>query len=392
VSETAARLPSAIAGVGCVGLTVLLGRWLLGNPTSALLAAGLLATSFRFAFTARRAQLDVLLTALELLAIAVFVPLEFIRNVLGSGRDTPACRHDTLVAGRERPLDPRPSRLVIAGLHTALGAAALVKGPVAWLPLAIIATYLAWEGRIRTFHAIAPAWAWSLSLGPICLWMLAAIALAPPGFAEVAVGENLIGRFFAGKRGLYLLPLFPALSLMAALGVTVLGGAKTLDPRTTRRAGMMIAIVAGLELVLFAIALPHLNPDKSPRPIAIAAARATRPKQAVGVYGLRPIEGAIAYYGDRRVASLRDEDELRAFLARGGSTILLRARDFEELGPSLGLDRPLRFRSGRRELVLASSGSPSPRGSTTPKPADGAIQSPQIPGCRMLSGWMGCHR
>ncbi len=449
MSETAARFPSAIAGVGCVGLTVLLGRWLLGNPTSALLAAGLLATSFRFAFTARHAQLDVLLTALELLAIAVFVHLEFIRNVLGSGRDTPACRHDTLVAGRERPLDPRPSRLVIAGLHTALGAAALVKGPVAWLPLAIIATYLAWEGRIRTFHAIAPAWAWSLSLGPICLWMLAAIALAPPGFAEVAVGENLIGRFFAGtsharpfyyflyqtpadflpwtvllpfglfriaqwarrptsrprpdwpqevsaarfilawigvpllffslsagKRGLYLLPLFPALSLMAALGVAVLGGAKTLDPRTTRRAGMMIAIVAGLELVLFAIALPHLNPDKSPRPIAIAAARATRPKQAVGVYGLRPIEGAIAYYGDRRVASLRDEDELRAFLARGGSTILLRAGDFEELGPSLGLDRPLRFRSGRRKLVLASSGSPSPRGSTTPKPAERAMQSP----------------
>ena len=449
VSEWAARLPSAIAGVGCVALTALLGRWLLGNPTLALLAAGLLATSFRFAFTARRAQLDVLLTVLELLAIVVFIHLEFIRNVLGSGRDTPGRTDGTPAVGRDRPQDPRPSRLAIAGLHTALGAAALVKGPVAWLPLAIIASYLAWEGRIRTFHAIAPVWAWSLSLGPIGLWMLAAIALAPPGFAELAVGENLIGRFFAGtsharpfyyflyqtpadflpwtlllpfglfriaqwarrpasrprphsaqevsaarfilvwigvpllffslsagKRGLYLLPIFPALSLVAALGVDCLDGTKTLDWRATRRAAMTLAIVAGLELLLFAVALPQLDAYKSPRPIAIAAARATRPDEAIGVYGLCPIEGAIAYYGDRRVASLQNEHELRSFLARGGSTILLRARHFEELGPALGLDRLERFRSGRRELVLASRSSASPNGAAAPKPAETGTKSP----------------
>ncbi|MFP6655626.1 MAG: phospholipid carrier-dependent glycosyltransferase [Myxococcota bacterium] len=177
VVELAARLPSAIAGVFCVTLTAWIGRMLFRKPYAAILAAAVLATSFRFIFTARRAQLDVLLTAFELGAIALFLFLETRRGGIENARRFP---------------------LAIAGLHACLGAAALTKGPVGWLPLLVFAAALGWEGRFRALRALLPVWAWGLSLAPIAIWILTAIALAPPGFAEAAIGENLIGRFFSG--------------------------------------------------------------------------------------------------------------------------------------------------------------------------------------------------
>jgi 4-amino-4-deoxy-L-arabinose transferase-like glycosyltransferase len=410
VGETAARLPSAIAGIVCVGLTAWIGLSLLRDRRLAFLAAGLLATSFRFAFSARRAQLDVLLCAFELAAVACFVWLEWRRGGIENAR-----RH------------PR----AIAGLHGALGAAALVKGPVGWLPLLVFASHLALGGRARAFRQIAPAWAFALSLGPIVLWILTAIALAPPGFSETAVGENLIGRFFegtsharpfyyyvyqlpadflpwtvllplalpllwrvarrsperaetpgadardlrttarfllvwigvpllffsisAGKRGLYLLPIFPALALATAWVALRASGGGLAPPRSEgiRRLAVAVLVVAALELAVFTLVLPRLSQEKSPRPIAEAAAARTAAAEAIGVYGLRPLEGAIVYYGGRPVASLADESELRAYLAEGGRIVILRARDLEALRRDLPLAERASFRSGARRLVLA---------------------------------------
>ena len=433
VHETAARLPSAIAGVLCIGLTAWIGRMLFGRPMPAILAAGILATSFRFAFTARRAQLDVLLTCFELVAIAIFLVLESKRGGIENARRFP---------------------LALAGLHASLGAAALVKGPVGWLPLLVFAGYLAWEGRLQAFRAISPFWAWTLSLGPISVWILTAVALAPAGFAEKAVGENLIGRFFAGtsharpfyyfaiqlpldflpwslllpfaipvvwgwsrsssekidgasgnssdtssstappsspgsawtarfllvwlivplvffslsagKRGLYLLPIFPALAL-----VSVLAGSRAtaatcrspiLSPITVRRFMLAIAIVAGLELAGFTLALPRLDSEKSPRPIAEAAASFSKNGEPIGVYGMTPLEGGIAYYGAGPLVSLRDESQLQTFLSQGGKLVILRGRHFDSLGPSLGLRELQSFRSGRRRLALAQRTELDPQG------------------------------
>jgi 4-amino-4-deoxy-L-arabinose transferase-like glycosyltransferase len=412
VHEAAARLPSAIAGVFCLALTAWIGRTLFARSMPAVLAAGLLATSFRFAFTARRAQLDVLLTCFELAAIAIFLFLESKRGGIENARRFP---------------------LALVGLHTSLGAAALVKGPVGWLPLLVFAGYLAWEGRLSAFRAIAPLWAWLLSLGPIALWILAAIALAPPGFAEAAVEDNLIGRFFsgtsharpfyyfavqlpldflpwslltpfaipilwrwsktsnaetepahelasaarfllvwlivpmvffslsAGKRGLYLLPIFPALALVSVLAGTRPAQSISLAPSMIRRFGVAISIVAALELALFTLALPQLESEKSPRPIAEATLSLAEEGESIGVYGMSPLEGGLAYYGSRPVISLRDETHLRAFLREGGRFVLLRARHFASLGPTLGLREMRSFRSGKRRLTLAKRMAPVPR-------------------------------
>ncbi len=437
VDELAARLPSALAGVGCVGLTAVLGRWLLGHAGASLLAAGLLATSFRFAWTARRVQLDVLLTFFELLAIVIFLWLEWRRGGIERSRAHPAA---------------------LVGLHGALGAAALVKGPVGWLPLVVFAGYLAWEGRLRAFRSLVPPWAWLLSVAPVTVWITSAVTLAPAGFAERAVAENLIGRFFegtsharpfyyyayqlpldflpwslllpfalpvvwhwararpsastfeaglpapdppdpsrrtaarfllawiglplvfftlsAGKRGLYLLPLFPALALIAVAVVI------EAQPRPERRwkglsltaLARIVVGVALLEWAIFVGVLPRLHAEKSPRPIAEAAAAGLEPSQAIGVYALRPLEGGITYYSGRSVASLQTPAQLERFLAAGGQRVILRTRHLEALQseqkPEQKSEQNLReitrLRSGRRSIAVAGPGARrEPHPSTT---------------------------
>ncbi len=432
VSEWAARAPSAAAGLVCVVLTALVGRRLLASPGAALLAAGFLATSARFVFTARRAQLDVLLTAFELLAIYCFLRIED--------------------AGGLRARRPEPvSTGALAALHASLGAAALVKGPVGWLPLAVFAGTLAWQGRLGAFRRLVPAWALALSLGPVALWIASAIWLAPPGFAEAAVTDNLLGRFLhgtaharpllyygwqlpldflpwslllplgglrlwrrlrpahgpepppsgpsadrararfltawiaiplvffslsAGKRGLYLLPIFPALALVAALGATRLRQTGPGGPRTSRAAVLALAAVAAIELAGLGLVLPRFEAIKSPRPIARAAAKLARPDEAIGVYGLRPIEGAIPYYGGRAVTSLDSEASLRRFLAGGGRHVLMRARHWQQLGPGHDLVPVQAFRSGRRTLALATRRTPYPEGGPIDRGPETGIVAP----------------
>jgi 4-amino-4-deoxy-L-arabinose transferase-like glycosyltransferase len=171
VSELAARLPSALAGLFVVWLTLLLGTRMLGSGAG-VLGAAILLTAYEFPYLARRVQFDVLLTAFELTALASFWWLD---RGIGSRR-----RHQLV-------------------LHLALGLAVLTKGPVGFLiPALTILAFLLWERRPREIAKAFPLWGLLLSLLPGVLWIAAATALAPEGFAGTAVGENLIGRFFAG--------------------------------------------------------------------------------------------------------------------------------------------------------------------------------------------------
>lgn len=239
VSELAARLPSALAGVGVVLLTLGLGRRLLGGATG-LLGAALLLTVYEFAETSRRIQLDVLLALLETAALVAFWRLD-----RGAAR--------------------RP-RATLAAMHGAMGLAVLTKGPVGFLvPLLVMASYLAWEGRLRRLGSWLPAWGLALSLGPGLLWLAAATAVAPEGFAAHTVGTNLLGRFFAGTSHarpvyyyLYQLPVdFLPWTLLgpAAAWVgwrRVLGRGADADAES-RRAWRFLLAWLGASLVFFSI-------------------------------------------------------------------------------------------------------------------------------------------
>jgi len=171
VTAWAARAPSALAGLASLALTMAIARRLFGPRYSAW-AGLLLLTSVRFADLAQRAQLDVLLTACELAAWWAWLR--------GAAGDWPRGR-------------------ALAGTHLALGAALLVKGPVGLLPLVGIALFCAFERRwLELRQLVAPRW-FLLSLGPLLAWGSAALTLAPAGFFEEAVIDNLGRRVLSGS-------------------------------------------------------------------------------------------------------------------------------------------------------------------------------------------------
>jgi 4-amino-4-deoxy-L-arabinose transferase-like glycosyltransferase len=454
VGEAAARLPSALAGIALVGLTLVFGSRLLGGATS-ILGAALLLTTFEFADNARRAQLDVLLALFETLALVAFWHID-----RGIGRR-------------------RIGQLV---LHASLGLAVLTKGPVGILvPVLVMASFLAWERRLGDLRRAFPWWGWLLSFGPGLAWIGAAIALAPPGFFGAAVVDNLFGRFFAGssharpfyyylyqfpaetlpwfllapvvwwaarrcvfvtsasdeerrawrfllawvaatfvfftlstgKRGLYLVPLLPAVALLLAdalgrwveaahripvafhaatgvLGAALLGGSVWLalrDPLQNERAslvtGITVVTIVGvgaiaqlalwrararlrlrlavpvvamwaLLLVIFTVVYPALDPEKSPRPIAEAAAALTPDGESIGLVGDEQMAGGLVYYGHRHVEVLDDAQSIERFLAAGGRAVVVEEKKRERVDAVVPVEVRFHARDGSRAVLVVT--------------------------------------
>ncbi len=477
VTETAARLPSALAGLGTLGLVLWLGTRLLGGP-SALLGAALLATTLGFSENARRAQLDPLLTFFETAALVAFYRLD---RGMGSRR-----------------------RAILA-LHGAMGLAVLTKGPVGFLvPIAVIAGFLLLEGRLKEFPGLLRPTGLVLSLGPAAAWLAAAVALAPPGFFGEAVVENVFGRFFAGtsharpfyyyfyqfpvellpwslllpwavpeawrhlrspelpeperrawrllaawvvatfvffslsggKRGIYMMTALPGaalliagaleaklaghthlptglralgwcaaagLGLLGAVGTAVpdrvrplLGGVGDLLPAATAPLLLAVAVLASaatwlpgrmrslplarvavsvvaaawVELVYFAVVQPALDPEKSPRPIAEAAAALTPPGARVGLVGNPAFVGGLVYYGNRRVARLEDAEDILAFVRRGGRAIVVKRRKLDRVTSVIPVEVRFEARSGRRAIVVVVPAEPAPQPRALRAPRD----------------------
>jgi 4-amino-4-deoxy-L-arabinose transferase-like glycosyltransferase len=454
VTEVAARLPSALAGIALIGLTLGFGSRLLGGAT-ATLGAALLLTTFEFADNARRAQLDVLLALFETLALVAFWQID-----RGIGRRWLA-------------------QLV---LHASLGLAVLTKGPVGILvPVLVMACFLIWERRLGQLRRAFPWWGFLLSFGPGLAWVAVAIALAPPGFFGEAVVKNLFGRFFAGsshdrpfyyylyqfpaeslpwfllapvvwwaarrsvflpsandeerrawrfllawvaatlvfftlstgKRGLYLVPLQPAVALLladalgrwveaahripaafhATMGVigTAAVGAGTWvalrNPLQNETASLvagaaMAAIVAAaviaqlalwrararlrlrlaipvvavwaLLLVLFTVVYPALDPGKSPRPIAEAAAALTPEGESIGLVGDVQMAGGLVYYGHRHVEPLDEAASIQRFVAAGGRAIVVEEKKRERVDAVTPVDVWFRARDGSRAVLVVT--------------------------------------
>ena len=464
VSELAARLPSALAGILVAWLTLHLGTRMLGSGTG-VLGAAILVTVYSFSHLARRVQFDVLLTAFELAALTSFWWLD---------------------RGLGRP------RLHQALLHVTLGLAVLTKGPVGFLiPVLTIVAFLLWERRPRDLARAFPLWGLALSLGPGLLWIAAATALAPAGFASTAVGEIVFGRFFAGtsharpfhyylwnfpqeflpwtlawpavfavgrrqifvpggdesarrawrfllagigvslvffslsggKRGLYQLPIFPATALLTADALLCwLAGRARLPRAFTVGAAVVIvlllalgaesilaglgrqfllpaelvaelraplllafgcglvgiacaavvALVVGLrnrvpvpafpafaagmlaavELAVFLLLYPALEPTTTLRPTARAAAERTAPDGRIGLLGSRAMVGGLAYYGERRIEELRTPEDVERFFASGGRALVLKRKKLERL--HMPLEVVHRARSGSRELIVVT--------------------------------------
>ncbi len=173
VSETSARWPSAFAALATLAVWIAIASRLHPGTPVGWMTAALLLTSFRFIHFARRAQLDALLVLFESIALLGFL---LWRQASGPG----------------------PRRSALALLHGATALALLTKGPVGLLPWACFVGVVWSEGRLRDARSLFPLWGVFLALAPVLAWIAASVALAPPGFFEAAVVDNLWGRFATG--------------------------------------------------------------------------------------------------------------------------------------------------------------------------------------------------
>ncbi|MGE4188854.1 MAG: ArnT family glycosyltransferase [Thermoanaerobaculia bacterium] len=170
-SELSARLPSLLAGGALVALLAWWARRQWGE-TPAILAAGATATSLLVLVFSRAATFDALLTLCTTVALLAFH--EAIESPPGQPGEAPS----VFWRGRSGWL------LLAWG---AMAAGTLTKGPVALLlPLGVASLYGAWRRRFRTIWSLSGVVA---GLGLLCGW-LALVEQRMPGFLRYALVEE----------------------------------------------------------------------------------------------------------------------------------------------------------------------------------------------------------
>lgn len=206
VSEFAARLPSALAGIGTVLLTFQLGRMLF-TARAGLLAGALLSSSLMFTVLARGATPDSLLIFCIAASLTAFVAGVTSRRG-GNFSGIPDSR-----TGEAKPI--RESGLPVAswiGMYAAMGLAVLAKGPIGVvMPVGIIGSYLLFfdgvepappfAGRVRRLaRFFAPRRFWEVMRTMKLVWGVLIVALvAVPWYAAVAIQTN--GAWVSGFLG-----------------------------------------------------------------------------------------------------------------------------------------------------------------------------------------------
>jgi 4-amino-4-deoxy-L-arabinose transferase-like glycosyltransferase len=150
VLSLTARLPSVLASVGTVWLTMRLGRRLAGDAAGTL-SGVVLMTTYLFWDKARTAQIDALLCFLILVALSAFE------------------------AFRAGDAEPRRAGLLF---WTASGLAVLAKGPVGVLiPVGIALTVLAFDRNLGAWKRFAPWTGPLVFLAIVASWMTLATVL-----------------------------------------------------------------------------------------------------------------------------------------------------------------------------------------------------------------------
>lgn len=173
-TEEAARLPSAIAGILTIALTVRFG-WRRIGPRAALGAGAILATAALFVALARSVRMDALLT---LLLTATLFQV-----------------YTLWTAGRGRPRTHTWPIYILPALGL------LVKGPIAVvLPALVVATVTLVTGERARLARLRPGAGAVAAILLIVAWYGTAAVLAPDYLASFIWRHN-VGRFFRASSG-----------------------------------------------------------------------------------------------------------------------------------------------------------------------------------------------
>ena len=147
VTATSARLPSALAALGVILLTYLLGQKLY-NTSTGIMAGYILLTAIEYFRLARRVDIDMLLTLWTTLALFLFY-CGYIRK--------------------------NHQRWYYLSSYLFMGLGVLTKGPVAFLvPMISISLFLIVRGEYKKFSEIAMVRGFFIVLGVVSLWLVPA--------------------------------------------------------------------------------------------------------------------------------------------------------------------------------------------------------------------------
>jgi hypothetical protein len=180
------------------------------------------------------------------------------------------------------------------------------------------------------------------------------------GLAVAALG---FGAFVWINEGINL-PAYPGFGLPAAFGsmlFSIAAASLAANSISRMRRGALLeqmgAALAGiylLEVLDFAVAYPAFDREKSPRTISRAAADLSRAGSPIGVFDQQALAGGIAYYSGHRVVNLRSERSLRDFLYAGGRNIIVKQTKLARVPRVTRFEVRASSRSGARKLVIIS--------------------------------------
>lgn len=168
VTEFSARLPSAMAGIGCCIATFFLGRLIFSQRTG-FIAALILATNVKFLWIARRAAFDVLLTFLITMSLLCFY--------LGYSRDSKS-----------------PGLFLLSYVFMAL--AVLTKGPLGlFLPVIIIVSFLVKERKLKIYRHMAIGRGCIVFSIIVFSWFILASLEGDKEYVNEILNNQIMGRF-----------------------------------------------------------------------------------------------------------------------------------------------------------------------------------------------------
>jgi hypothetical protein len=184
-SSFSVRFPAALFGTLTVTLTFLLGRILYGGRTG-FLAALILGTSYQFVFLATRANIDTTLTFFTTASLYCF--FRWVR----------AGRRDGKVEPEDQGKVDRRGRWIY-GFYGAMALATLAKGPVGFiLPLMISLVFLAVERNWRAVREMRWFPGLALFLVMVLCWYLPAVLKGGREYLEATLLHHSAGRFARG--------------------------------------------------------------------------------------------------------------------------------------------------------------------------------------------------
>ena len=435
VNETAARLPSALAAVATILLTYLLGCRLF-DRRAAWLAAAVFATCARILWQGRFGQIDMLLTAWVTLALYFWLRGYQGGGVLFYRLFFVATGFATLAKGPVGLLPPLLAILAFLAIkrdrqsarEMRIGSGLLIWGAVvtAWLlPAGITAggeyfremlltqnftrffrpgTTRVMSGHLQPWYhflVVTPfnflPWAALLPSATVIGWRSSA-GRQRDGFWFTLSWALVTILFFSlspGKRGVYVLTMFPALALLTGYGLSCAGAAwrrwrgwiaaptvalalvfaalaawipgairdqAELQTLGAQLGGPLVVAMVGLAVLLtlaavigwrfgppavvaitgtgvvlfsawmFAAVLPQLEPIKSARPAAEVLTLQLSPNEAYAIYP--KADPRILFYSQRLAKTFEDDHELTVFMAQKSDVnwLLVRKEHLTEVG------------------------------------------------------------